>query len=267
MPPHTALPLGLCGHASSACMTFLLPPGPAALSRLLPLSSPLSFWSPQFVLCKLCSVRWAFLAGELHCGHQKELWACWTVRPSSEPAWRACGEERVRGPRGHAGAPCAPHCLALQPLHLFLHHSVLMSRHCVPGTVLSALDTKTNTPSCQAANRSSSPLPFPPHRTRHTFCTPVTGVACRTRHLLGFAHLCAFQLCNFWSSPRICLSLSLTSADTYLACKTPFCHCLNREAFCNAPRLGEMPPAAPVLPLSLVYCSPLSACPSPPHTP
>lgn len=26
MPPDTALPLGLCGHASSACVTFPLPP-------------------------------------------------------------------------------------------------------------------------------------------------------------------------------------------------------------------------------------------------
>lgn len=181
------------------------------------------------------------------------------------------------GPAGPCGLPASLHGApvarggsgglgALQPLRLFPHHSVLVSSHCVPGTVLSALDTNTDAPRCQTANRSSSPLPFPPHSTRHTSCAAVTRVACRTWHLLGFPHLCALQLCNFWSSPGICLSLSLPFAETYLAFKTPFCHCLNREAFCNAPRLSEMPPAAPVLPLSLVYCSPLSVCPSPPHT-
>lgn len=142
-------------------------------------------------------------------------------------------------------APCAPPSLTLQPRHLFLRHLMLLSSCRVPGTVLSARDTKMNISSCQGANNRSSLLPDHPHPTptAHVMYSALESqsIAGSTWHLLG-SHLRALHLCNFSSSPGIHLSLSFTLADTYLASKTPFWHCLHQEAFCSVPRLGEMPP-------------------------
>lgn len=154
------------------------------------------------------------------------------------------------------GPPVLPPPRPAAPAHV--HHSLLLGSHHLPDSVLSAQDAKTNLPGCQgAAGAPHRPLPTPPHppalppwHTAHGTRAAVRSqrVVCRTWHLLGFSHLCALLLCTFWSSPRIRLSPSLTLADTYLACKTPFWPCFYQEAFCNAHRLGMIPSCSPCVP-------------------
>ena len=168
MPPFAALPWDLCGHASCAYVTFLLPPDTAAPSICFP--SPRSLWSPWFSP-NLSSLHWAFLLGEHCCGHQKGLWAHQTGQPSREPAWGPVGRGGSQGPR----APCAPPPRPTAPARV--HHSVLLGSHHPPDSLLSAQDAKANLPGCQeAAGAPHRPLPTPPSRpgTWHMCCSPVT---------------------------------------------------------------------------------------------
>lgn len=161
-----------------------------------------------------------------------------------------CGEGTVPGPPGPL---CSPH-LAPQPLHVVIIHCCWAAT--THQTLCLVLRMQRPTSLVVREQQALLTAPFPPHLTlppsrpgtRHTCCSPVQRVVCRTWHLLGFSHLCALLLCTFWSSPRIRLSPSLTLADTYLACKTPFWPCFYQEAFCNAHRLGMIPSCSPCVP-------------------